>query len=46
MKRKPRKTKAMIRAEAAERGEEARYSGKTKTWYFHKFAYLNRTQNG
>jgi len=40
MKRKPKITKAQIRAEALSRGEEARYSGRTKTWYFHKFAYL------
>jgi len=32
-----KKTKAEIRAEAAARGEEARYSGKKKKWFFHPF---------
>ena len=31
------KTKAEIRAEATARGEEAKYSGKKKKWFFHKY---------
>lgn len=37
---KPTRTKAQVRADALARGQEARYSGKKKQWYFHKSVCL------